>query len=353
MKILKWVGLTVVVIAVVLTWTARTHTAPFIDQQGKQITGSIAEQRFMSVNGDQHYVLLRGRDRKAPILLYLHGGPGFTGMPFVRHHNSDLENHFVMVHWDQRATGKSFKPGTDPNSLNLELYVEDLDDLVNQLRIEFSQDKVNLVGHSWGSMLGLAYIKKHPEKVSAYFGIGQAGSQPVSEAENYLWAQAQAEKRDDQESLNVLQEVGPPPYASAKDMMRERSVANKYGGGWVSPKSTQDFAMALMRVDEFSWFDLINVLRSETFSLQPLFRAMSDFDAYQNYSELGVPVVLLTGRHDRIISSLESHRFFESLNAPYKAFEWFENSAHNPHSEQPEEFNQRLLLHAKKIGVIN
>lgn len=353
MKILKWIVLVTVVILAALTWAAQTHTRAIVDAQGNLVAGSIAEQRNMSVNGDQHYVLLRGLDRSAPLLIYLHGGPGFTGMPFVRHHNSELENHFLMVYWDQRATGKSFNRSIDPASLNMELFINDLDDLVDQLRVEFSQAKVNLVGHSWGSMLGLAYIKRHPEKVSAYFGIGQAGSQAVSEAENYLWAKTEAEKRDDKEALKVLEEVGPPPYANAVDMMRERGVANKYGGGWVKPKSTLDYVNALTRVDEFSWFDLINVLRSETFSLQPLFEVMSNFDAHKHYSDLDVPVVLLIGRHDRVISALESRRFHDALRAPYKAFVWFENSAHNPHSEQAELFNQSLLLHARKIGILD
>jgi len=101
------------------------------------------------------YLLGRGADRSAPVLLWLHGGPGGAERPLFRYFNSELENHFVVVYWDQRGAGRSFDPKADPHRLTIAQHVVDLDAIVDHLRQSLGQDKIIVMGHSWGAALGL------------------------------------------------------------------------------------------------------------------------------------------------------------------------------------------------------
>ena len=63
-------------------------------------------------------IRVRGKDSKLPLLLFLDGGPGVAEMAFASA-NSELEKHFIVVHWDQRGAGKSFNPAIPPASMNV------------------------------------------------------------------------------------------------------------------------------------------------------------------------------------------------------------------------------------------
>jgi len=215
--------------AVVIALTARTHTPPFRHPDGRLVEGSIAEERRVTLGGWDQYVLIRGRDRTAPILLYLHGGPGTSEMPVLRVYNAALEEDFVFVNWDQRGTGKSYSANLDPATLTLDRMTRDLDELVDLLRAEFGQDRIMLVCHSWGTQLGLEYVARHPEKVAAYVGVGQISDATQSDALGYAWALAEATARDDDEAVGTLEGIGPPPY-SITNVKRQRRYVWRYGG---------------------------------------------------------------------------------------------------------------------------
>ena len=132
---------------------------------------SIKRSEHLTLDGTKMYLLTRGADRSAPVLLWLHGGPGGAERPLFRYFNSELENHFVVVYWDQRGAGRSFDPKADPHRLTIDQHVVDLDAVVDHLRQSLGQDKIILMGHSWGAALGLLYAQAHPDKVSAFIGV--------------------------------------------------------------------------------------------------------------------------------------------------------------------------------------
>lgn len=323
-------------------WTAQTHTPAFKDQTGRVIQGSIAEERRMSLGGEDQYVLLRGRDRTAPLLIFLHGGPGTSAMPFNRVFNADLETDFLTVNWDQRGTGYSFSAVSDWPSLTLEQMTADLTELVEQLCAEFDQEQVILVGHSWGSTLGLNYISQHPERVALYVGIGQMADTAKSERLVYDWAYQVAEARSDQKSLQILEEIGAPPYASVDEMMKHRGVVNKFGGAWVTPMPDLRYASIAIKAPEFSWVGLRNTLRGADRSLPALFSTFTALKASEQYPRLDVPVVFFLGRGDRVVSPEPAVAYLSQLDAPFKEVVWFEKSAHSPHWEEPARYMSEL-----------
>jgi pimeloyl-ACP methyl ester carboxylesterase len=132
---------------------------------------------FIDVNGSKHCILVRGSDPSNPVLLYLHGGPGQSLIPFAHVATSTLTDSFTVVYWDQRGAGLSYSAATPAKTINLAQLIDDTISVTDYLRNRFGQDKIFLVGHSWGSTLGTLAVLKCPSKYAAYVGVGQVVSQ--------------------------------------------------------------------------------------------------------------------------------------------------------------------------------
>jgi L-proline amide hydrolase len=131
---------------------------------------SVLEQA--EINGAEHGIMIRGNDINNPILIFVHGGPGAPEMPYVRKYQDILEKHFTVVHYDQRGAGKSFRFFEDYSELSVELLIEDLLELTDYIKDKLQQEEVLLVGHSFGTTVGIKAVHKAPEKYLAYIGVG-------------------------------------------------------------------------------------------------------------------------------------------------------------------------------------
>ena len=174
----------------------RGRTPPFRGPKGEPIPGSIAEIGYFRLGGLDQWVMIRGESVSNPPLILLHGGPGFPETRLFRHFNAPLEKSFTVVYWEQRGAGKSFDRRTPRSSMRIEQFIGDLDELVNAVRRRLGKDKVTVYGHSWGSVLGVLYAARFPEKVAAYVGTGQIGDQLAGELSSYAFVLAEAERRN-------------------------------------------------------------------------------------------------------------------------------------------------------------
>jgi pimeloyl-ACP methyl ester carboxylesterase len=113
---------------------------------------SVASLERVRISGVDQYILVRGNDASLPVLLFLHGGPGMPAMYLAHSFQRELEKEFVVVQWDRRGAGKSYREDIS-STLTTEQLVADTVELTNVLRARFHQDKIYLVGHSWGTYL--------------------------------------------------------------------------------------------------------------------------------------------------------------------------------------------------------
>jgi len=98
-----------------------------------------------------------------------------------------LEKYFTVVNWDQRGAGKSYRAIGDPAMMNIGQFVADTRELTGYLLKKFRQDRLVLVGHSWGTVIGALAASRYPELYSCYVGIGQIGNMAEGEAASYRW----------------------------------------------------------------------------------------------------------------------------------------------------------------------
>src|SRR5688500_11317942 len=147
----------------VLVSQASAYTPAIVDAQGKAVPGSIAVLETVNLNGSEQWISIRAESTEKPVLLWLAGGPGGSQLATARYHLGGLEEHFVVVNWEQPGSGKSYH-AADHSALTVERYIADGYSLVQQLKARFDEEKIYLVGESWGAALGIWLVQRYPEQ---------------------------------------------------------------------------------------------------------------------------------------------------------------------------------------------
>lgn len=294
------------------------------------------------IGGVPQRLWFRGLDVTKPALILLHGGPGASEAALSRHFNADLEQRFLMVYWEQRGTGRSYRSSIPPDSMTIAQFVSDLDEVVELVRQRFSKDKVVLLGHSWGTAIGILYADRFPDKVAAYVGVGQVADMPEGERLSYEFARAEAARRRHGDAARDLERIGLPPH-TVDDMLTSRKWVERFGGAFHGELSTGKLIWSALRTDEANLVDLIKFGQGNRFSLKHLWGEFRRFAIDDSLVSFETPIVFFLGRYDWQVPAVLAASYFERIQAPYKRLVWFEHSAHNPPFEEPALFNRTLV----------
>jgi pimeloyl-ACP methyl ester carboxylesterase len=126
-----------------------------LDANGSELEGSISTIEKVEVGGIQQGLIIRGEDITKPVLLFLHGGPGTPEFAVLQESDLNLEKNFVVVYWDQRGAGLSYASDIPAATMNVDQLIEDTKELSEILKTRFDEEKLFLMGHSWGGDLSL------------------------------------------------------------------------------------------------------------------------------------------------------------------------------------------------------
>lgn len=323
---------------------AYSRTPPIRDAQGRMKPGSVAELARVPIGGIQQTLLLRGHDVCRPVLLVLHGGPGGSAMPLAHHFTGLLEQHFVVVHWDQRGAGKSYSPDIPVESMTTARMVEDCREVASYLATRFGQPRILVLGHSWGTELGVLTVRRHPELFSAYVGVAQVVNKRRAEAISWQFALEGARRAGDHKAVARLEGMQPPGYGGkVEDLLYQRRMVSRYGGVFFDPADDKRVFMKYFESHEYSLADLRRLKRGSSWSLNALWRDRIELDLIREVPSLEVPVLFLQGRADRVTPGELVQAWVDVLQAPSKRMVWFERSGHCLPFEEPERFQQCLI----------
>lgn len=315
---------------------------PFLDDQGRPLTGSISEKVFVKINGIEQGMFIQGRNVGNPVLLYLHGG-----LPdhFLKdRYSTGLEDIFTIVWWEQRGSGLSFHPDMAPESLNPEQLVADTVALTNHLRARFGQDKIYLMGRSGGTFFGIQAAARAPELYHAYIAVAQISNQLESErlAHRYMLQRYKAEGNLKMAQRLEAGPVGatvplPDAYLKVRDVaMHELGVGTTHD---MKSVFTDMFLRSLLH-REYTLGEKIKLWRGKLFSGSRLWNTQLSTDLTQKVTRLDIPVYFLHGVYDYTVSYPLAKAYFDLLVAPVKGFYTFKQSAHTPFFEEPEKTRQ-------------
>ncbi len=304
----------------------------------------------ISLGGVDQWVSFRGQDTTNPVLLFLHGGPGSPEMVPMRHYNQDLENHYVVVGWDQRGAGKSFSQKLTPEDVTLEQIIGDTLELTEMLQERFDVDTIYLAGHSWGSIVGTHAVHRKPEYYAAYVGIGQAVHFTEAEKISYQFTLDEAKRRNLDQAVEELTAIGSPPYeedAFLEKISVQRKWLFQFGGDVYGESNNVLHLLELAKIHlfapEYSVKDIVRYVKGNQQSVAWMLDDLTSVDFLKQVPKLEVPVFFFSGRHDYVTAYEYVEKYYEALQAPYKEMVWFEHSAHSPNFEEPERFRLEMV----------
>lgn len=306
------------------------------------------EEEYVFANGIEHYLLHYPKAPGTPVLLYLHGGPGSVESLFAYQLDSAWGEMFTHVHWDQRGAGKTLRRnGRRDRPESMEQMLADLHGVIGHLRRKYQTERVVLLGHSWGSVLGSLYVLRHPETVLAYIGVGQVVGMMENERTAYRETLEMARRAGNEAHVRALEQMGdyPPndPERLLKLLPRMRRIQAAYDDGPASGTGLGELLNSMRRSPVFRWSDLLSFTQIMKVN-RPLHLQMLSFRLGDFAPRYAAPIHYLLGEADPIAPTSLSRAYFETIEAPVKGFTVIPGTGHNPAHERPGEFAAAHVL---------
>jgi len=344
----SFIGL-VLIVFLTLWILSRGSIAPFIDENGNAVNGSISEIVRTEIGGIEQGIIIRGRSVENPVLLFLHGGPGTPAFTVsdalsLRH----TEDYFVVAYWEQRGSGMSYHSAETSRSITVEQLVSDTAEVANYLRERFGQDRIYLMGHSWGSFPGMQTIAAYPELFLAYLGVAQVAYKFESEILAHTHMAARLAENGDRQNLQRLSEYTLNTYddITTNRLMFRSSVLNSLGNGVIHEPFSM-FRVLLwpfLTAREYTLSDKFGFAMGNLHALaSPAQVTLVRTNLMEEIVAVDVPVFFFHGVHDKQVNYELARQYFDILQAPSKQFFSFENSAHSPAMEEPDMFLEFVI----------
>lgn len=288
----------------------------------------------VELNGVKQKLLIQTNDLANPILLWLHGGPGTSEMLINHHCMNKVFDHFTVVHWDQRGTAMSYHDDLTFSDITFEKILGDAVRLTELLKKTYGRERIFLVGHSFGSILGMNLIDRWPQHYFAFVGVGQVIDERRSREIVHAWLIEKLKADHDEVGLRDLPDAG----------KITRTMVRRYHGIFLKDKTMWDviqespyFSEAYGKQYERSTRFVQDAMGFDTTRFgRPIFTSIRTVE---------VPVYFFEGRHDRVPACAPEVvvEYLPHLQAPHKEIVWFEESGHHPNIEEPDRF-QRMLI---------
>jgi pimeloyl-ACP methyl ester carboxylesterase len=317
----------------------------------------IDEAKAVEIGGIQQWITVRGRDRANPILLVIHGGPAAPDLPNRYLYEPSWADYFTVVQWDQRGGGKTFElndPEAVAPTMTRERMIKDAEDLVAYLRVTYGKQKIFVLGHSWGSLVGLSLANRKPEWLYAYIGVGQIIDMHEGEKISYEWTLNEARRLSNQQAIKDLIAIAPYPETDGSVPLGKLGTERKWSivfGALIHGRKSYDTLENTETISpDYSETDFKAIDHGSAFTLPKLLPDMMSAD-FTRVKKLNCPVLIFAGRYDYTVPSELAKRWFDQVQAPNKRFVWFENSAHMIYEEEPGRFLVHLVQDALPLAA--
>lgn len=310
----------------------------------------IQEGRFVEIGGIQQWIQIRGEDRDNPVILVLAGGPGNSLVPLTPVFQS-WERQFTVVQWDQRGAGRTYgRHGRQAGPMTLDRMQRDGIELTLHLIAHLHREKLILVGHSWGTVLGVLMVKTRPDLYAAYVGTGQVVAK--EEKEEILYASLMEKLRTarDEDGLRRLQAIGPPPYASQEDLLVQRKVSERYDTE-AERRLESRLRPVVLFAPDYSLLDIHHLLEGSKFAGHAMYPEVLKYDARALGPDFDVPFFVFNGDRDLITPADLALEYFEAVEAPRKEFVVLEGGGHSALLTMPDVFLTELVARVRPLAA--
>lgn len=320
------------------------------DGNGEILKGSISEKVFVRIGGVKQGMFIRSKNPNNPVLLYMHGGPGFPNYFLFEKFNPGLEDYFTVCYWEQRGGGLSYSPEVTNESMTLDQLVSDAIEVTHYLLRRFGKEKIFIMAWSGGTTIALPAVAKAPELYHAYIAVGQITNQRESERIAYNFMLKRLTEQNNKKAVKELNKYNhlktEQDLVSFYNSVARDKLMHHLGIGTMRNMTSvfRDIFLPVWTCRAYTIREKYNIWKSKIVFLPKtnLKNETLTTDFSEAFPEIGVPVYFFSGKYDLTVNIDLSKAYFNRLNAPLKRFYTFENSAHGPLFEEPERFREIL-----------
>lgn len=300
---------------------------------------SISELRKVNIGDTELEIMIRGNDRDNPVLIFVHGGPCCSEIPYVRKYQEELEQDFTIVHYDQRGSGKSYVFGEDYSEMTAVTHANDLVELTKYIEAYLEKEQVILVGHSFGTYIAAMTVAQNPELYQAYIGIGQMSNPIEGELNNLYKCIEAAEKAGNEKDTKYLKSLEQSVLEG--EIITPRDYVRKYGFAARKIDDNADYLLGFLFGTEYNLLDAIRFYTGSIKYQDNLIAESTNCPITQLVTEIDVPVYFVMGKYDGMTSPEAAQNYLDNLTGEgIKGFLLFEGSAHYPQFEEKQKFYQ-------------
>ncbi len=310
----------------------------------------IDEGQYVTIGGIEQWITIRGWDRDNPVLLFLHGGPGDVTNPWSFGIFAPWEKQFTVVQWDQRGAGRTLRkngPSIAP-TITVDRMVQDGIELSEYLRKHLGKEKIIIVGHSFGSRLGIGMARARPDLFYAYVGTGQVADEVRNYGFTYDALLKKAQTVGNQQALDELKRVGPPPYKSGDGYRVQWRWANTFEGADQFLAGTLGLALV---APGNSVQDIIDSGDGEMLSADRLVPQLKSKGPRELGLEFSIPMFIFQGEEDFTASTVLAQQYEEAMKAPQKAFVPIRGGGHFAVFMKSDQFLQELITRVRPLAT--
>lgn len=319
------------------------EVSPFYDESGRVIPDSVAEKRFLEVDDGKIGMILLAKDKTKPVLLVCGGGPGIPQYLLESLYPSGLADEFVVCYMEYRGTGLSYSADICAEDMTTDRYIADVLAVTEYLKKRFSQEKIYILGHSFGTYIAVQTVQRYPEHYQAYFAMSQICDQKESEYQAYDYMKEQYEKAGNKKMVRKFEQY---PIQQSEEIYEKYMTSSlrdtaMHGLGVGTARNMKSVISGIffpsLRCSAYTPQERINIWRGKLASADfPVTEDAIHFNAFSDAKSLPIPVYFFAGQYDRTCCYSLQKKYYEMVDAPEKYFYTFEESAHSPLYEEPE-----------------
>ena len=301
----------------------------------------------VEVNGTRQWISIRGLNRANPILLVVHGGPGSPMLPMTWAYQKPWEDFFTVVNWDQRGVGKNWNPADTARlrpTMTPAQHVRDAEVVVRHVLKRLGQQKLVIMGYSWGTMFTPLLVQQHPELFHAWVGVGVSGGDAIAGDVLHTRLAEIARARRDTQAMRELEAMVPGATGGPRGIDRAlalRKWARLYDGGWYGKPTLDLFFLLSDWGPEYITAEAASLVAATQWGARAIVGGQTE-DGPRSY-RYPVPMFFLMGRYDLHTPYASAKAHFDRIEAPRKRFVTFERSAHLVMFEEPGRFLLTLV----------